>query len=182
MPLLIALGLAFGAILLAILLMPISLLQRYRVGTSRRQARGWIITLNFAAVTFSACVFLVSAAVTNIWIPDAFRYAMGGLAAGSLLGIVGLLLTRWEYSPRGLYYTPNRWLVLAITLLVSARIAYGFWRSWQAWRLAAGDTSWIVSSGVAGSLAAGAVVLGYYLIYWFGVRRRNNRAYPRYPR
>jgi hypothetical protein len=46
------------------------------------------------------------------------------------------------------------------------------WRSWQAWRLAAGDTSWIVSSGVAGSLAAGAVVLGYYLTYWFGVRRR----------
>ena len=175
MPLLIALGLAFGAIFLAIALMPLSLVQRYRVGTSRRQARGWIVAVNFGAVLFSACVFLVSAAVTSIWIPDAFRYAAAGLAAGSFLGIVGLWLTRWEFSGRGLHYTPNRWLVLAITLLVSARIAYGFWRSWQAWRLAAGDTTWIAASGVAGSLAAGAVVLGYYLMYWFGVRRRLRR-------
>jgi hypothetical protein len=30
-------------------------------------------------------------------------------------------------------------------------------------------------SGVAGSMAAGAVVLGYYLVYWFGVRRRFKR-------
>ena len=176
MPLLIALGLAFGAILLAILLMPISLVQRYRVGTSRRQARGWVITINLAAIVFSACVFLVSAAVTNIWIAGAFRYALGGLVGGSVLGIVGLLLTRWEYSPRGLHYTPNRWLVLAITLIVSARIAYGFWRSWQAWRLAEGDTSWIAASGVTGSLAAGAVVLGYYLTYWLGVRQRTRGA------
>jgi hypothetical protein len=174
-PLLIALGLAFGAILLAIALMPLSLVQRYRVGTSRRQARGWVIGINLAAVLFSVCVFLVSAAVTNIWIPDALRYASAGLAAGSLLGIVGLWLTRWEFSGWGLHYTPNRWLVLAITLLVSARIAYGFWRSWQAWRLAAGDTTWLAASGVAGSFAAGAVVLGYYLVYWVGVRRRLRR-------
>jgi hypothetical protein len=174
-PLLIALGLAFGAILLAIVLMPISLVQRYRVGTSRRQARGWIITLNLTAVTISTGIFLASAAVTNVWVPDAFRYAVTGLAAGSLVGIVGLWLTRWEHSARGLHYTPNRFLVLAITVIVSARIAYGFWRSWQAWRLAEGDVSWIAASGVAGSLAAGAVVLGYYVTYWVGVRRTLRR-------
>jgi type VI protein secretion system component VasK len=108
-------------------------------------------------------------------VPDAFRYAASGVAAGCALGIVGLWLTRWELSARALHYTPNRWLVLAVTLVVTARLLYGFWRSWQAWRLAAGDTSWVAASGVAGSLAAGAVVLGYYLAYWVGVRRRLNR-------
>ena len=35
--------------------------------------------------------------------------------------------------------------------------------------------SWFVAAGVAGSMAAGAVVLGYYLTYWIGVRRRYRR-------
>jgi hypothetical protein len=86
--------------------------------------------------------------------------------------MIGLLLTRWEAEPGALHYTPNRWLVLAITLVVTARLAYGFWRGWQAWRAGIAGNSWFVASGVAGSMAAGAVVLGYYLVYWMGVRRR----------
>ena len=175
MPLLFVLGAFVLVILAAIVLVPVSLVQRYRVGTARRQARGWFVTLNFVGVLLSVVIFLTGAAVTNVWVPDAFTYTLAGLGGGCALGLIGLLLTRWEVTPRSLYYTPNRWLVLAITLVVTARIAYGFWRTWQAWRAAAGDTSWIAASGVAGSLAAGAVVLGYYLAYWFGVRRRLNR-------
>jgi hypothetical protein len=62
--------------------------------------------------------------------------------------------------------------VLAITLVVTARLIYGFWRSWHAWQSTPGDTSWLAASGAAGSLAAGALVLGYYLAYWAGVWRR----------
>ena len=78
-------------------------------------------------------------------------------------------------TPASLHYTPNRWLVLAITLVVSSRLVYGMWRSWHAWHARADDTSWIVASGAGGSLAAGAVVLGYYLAYWLGVRVRIER-------
>ncbi len=175
MPLLIALALACAAILLAIALMPLSLVQRYRVGTARRQARGWFVTLNLVGVIFSAGLFLAGAAVTTMWVPNALTYASAGLLAGSLLGFVGLWLTRWEFSARGLHYTPNRWLVLAITLVVTGRVLYGFWRTWEAWRLAGADASVVAASGVAGSLAAGAVVIGYYAMYWFGVRRRLTR-------
>jgi len=35
--------------------------------------------------------------------------------------------------------------------------------------------AWTAASGAAGSLAAGAVALGYYLVYWIGVRRRVER-------
>jgi hypothetical protein len=174
-PLLIALAFAAVVMLAAIALMPLSLVQRYRVGTARRQARGWIVTINVVGIALSVFLFVMGAAVTNVWVPNAFRYALMGLAGGGMLGVAGLALTRWEVNSRSLHYTPNRWLVLGITLVVTARILYGFWRSWQAWRLAAGDMSWVAASGVAGSLAAGAVVLGYYLIYWLGVRRRLRR-------
>ena len=162
-------------VLALIVLVPISIVQRYRVGTSRQRARGWLTALNLGALTLSALLFLVSAAFTNIWVPDALRYTVGGLGAGCLLGIAGLWLTRWEPSLGTLHYTPNRLLVLAITLLVAVRVMYGFWRGWESWRAGVSGESWFVAAGVAGSMAAGAIVIGYYLTYWFGVRRRLKR-------
>jgi hypothetical protein len=105
-------------------------------------------------------------------VPHALRYSVLGLLGGFAIGIIGLWLSRWERAPRSLHYTPNRWLVLGVTLVVTARLLYGLWRGWHTWREAPGETSWVAAFGVAGSMAAGAVVLGYYLSYWLGVRRR----------
>ena len=157
---------------LGIALTPLLLVQRYRVGTSRQRARGWLITINVAGLALSALLFLVTAAITNVWVPQAFVYALGGFAAGLGLGVLGLAATRWEMGADAVHYTPNRWLVLAIMVVVSSRLVYGLWRAWQAWRFTDDDTGWLAAAGVAGSLAAGAVVLGYYLAYWLGVRRR----------
>ena len=162
-------------VLALVALLPLSIVQRFRVGTSRRRARGWLATLNLAGVALSVGLFLAGAAVTSIWVPNAFAYSAAGLAAGGLLGGLGLFLTRWESAPDALHYTPNRWLVLGITLLVTARLAYGFWRGWQTWKAGIEGASWVAVSGAAGSIAAGSVVLGYYLIYWMGVRRRVRR-------
>jgi hypothetical protein len=172
---LVALAAALFVVLALIVLTPLSLIQRYRVGTARRMARGWVATLNLLALSLSVVIFLASAAVTNIWVPQALSHSLMGLAAGCALGALGLAMSRWEATPSSLYYTPNRWLVLAITLTVTARVMYGIWRTWQAWRLGLDDPSWVAASGAAGSLAAGAVVLGYYIVYWAGVRRRLRR-------
>jgi len=161
-----------GGVLFVIALMPLSLVLRYRAGTARRPARRWVTTINVVAVAISAALLLMVAGVSSYWVPVAFRYALMGLAGGCLLGLLGLWLTRWEVTPRSLHYTPSRALVLAITLVVTARLIYGFWRSWHAWQTMPGDTSWLAASGAAGSLAAGALVLGYYLAYWAGVWRR----------
>ena len=172
MPIL-ALALLIVAILVAgILLLPLSIVQRYRVGTRRQQARGWLIAINLAGMAMSAAMFLAGSAVSSIWIPNALRYSALGLAAGCTLGVVGLLLTRWEPSPRALHYTPNRFLVLAITLTIAARVAYSFWRAWETWGGMSDRREWLVTWGVAEALGAGGVVIGYYLAYWFGVRRR----------
>ena len=172
---LVALGFVLLVLLAAVVLLPLSLFQRYRVGTARRRARGWVITLNLVALSLSVVLFVVSAAVTNLWIPGAVRYTLGGLAVGWALGLVGLALSRWEPTAGGLYYTPNALLVLGVTLVVTARVLYGFWRSWQTWQAGVEGTSLLVTFGVAESMAAGAVVLGYYLTYWIGVRRRMRR-------
>ena len=115
-------------------------------------------------------LFVLGAAVTNFWAPHALVYTALGWAIGALLGFVGLWLTRWESDDEPLHFTPNRWLVLAILLAVAARIGYGFWRAWEAWQSGFAGQSWVVAR--AQSLAAGAVVLGYYLVFWTGVRRR----------
>jgi hypothetical protein len=172
MPLVVLAGVLVVVGLTFVALMPLSLVVRYRAGTARRLARGWLAVANVLGFALSAGLLLLVAAVTSAWVPDAFSSACIGLAGGVLLGLLGLWLTRWEHAPRSLHYTPNRWLVLAIMLVVTSRMAYGFWRSWHAWRSAADDTSWLASSGAAGSLAAGAVVLGYYLMYWTGLWRR----------
>jgi len=175
MPLLILPLLLVLALFAVAALIPVSIVQRYRLSTSRQRARGWLTTINLIGLVLSAILLLASASVTTIWVPGTVTYTATGLAAGAVLGIVGLWLTRWEPSTDALHYTPNRLLVLGVMLVVAARLFYGFWRGWQSWRAGMQGESWFVAAGVAGSMAAGAVVLGYYLAYWIGVRRRYRR-------
>jgi hypothetical protein len=172
---LVAVAVALAVVLAVIALVPLSLVLRYRASTARRLARGWVAVVNVVAVALSAALFLVVAAVTSFWVPEAFTYSLMGLAGGALLGMLGLASSRWETTPESLHYTPNRWLVLAIMLVVTSRMAYGLWRGWHTWHSVPGDTSWLAASGAAGSLAAGAVVLGYYLAYWTGLWHRVKR-------
>ena len=172
MPLLIALALIVAAFVFAVAMVPFMLALRFHHGTRRRRARVWVATLNALSLGISATIFMTSAAITTRWVAYSFSSAALGLACGAILGILGLLLTRWERSDAALFYTPNRLLVLGITLIVTFRIAYGFWRGWNAWRATQDGTSWVAAIGIPGSLAVGALVIGYYFVYWAGVRSR----------
>jgi hypothetical protein len=158
-----------------LLAMPFLLFVRYRTGTARRLGRRWVATLNLVMIVFSAVLFLDAAAITSLWVSDAFRYALFGLMGGCLLGLLGLALTRWEQTPQALHYTPNRWLILIITLAVAARLLYGLWRLFPGWRTSGSDPWWLERAGIAGSLALGAILLGYYVTYAAGVRWRLKR-------
>lgn len=174
MPLLLIVLALIVLLALFALSLPFSLVQRYRLGTSRRMARGWVITINFFSMILSAGILLVVAAISYAWLPKALPFTLMGLAGGCILGLLGLFLSRWEATHQNLHYTPNRGLVLSIVLVVTARLIYGFWRAWDAWR-SPDNTSWLAASGAAGSMAAGAVVIGYYLTYWAGVQYRLRR-------
>ena len=162
-----------------IALMPFILIQRYRVGSARRMARPWMAAFNFWVMLFSAICFLAGAAVTAFWVPRAFNGAVAGVLLGLALGVVGLVLTRWESTPATLHYTPNRWLVLIVTFIVSARVLYGLWRSWTVAEAGIYGTPMVLAFGIPESLAAGGMVIGYYVAYSVGVRRRIRRWQPR---
>jgi hypothetical protein len=149
---------------------PFLLYLRYRTGTMRRRGRPWIANINLASLALSAALLVWVAALTTFWVPLAFSYSLAGLFTGFLLGLLGLASTRWEITPGGLHYTPNRWLILLLTLAVVTRLLYGLWRLWHAWHTTGRDASWLASAGVAGSMAVGAVVVGYYFVYFAGVR------------
>src|ERR1044072_703448 len=104
------------AIVAFIISIPLLLVLRYRLGAARRPARRWIATMNVLSPLASAALFIWVAAMTNFWVPNAFRYSLIGFITGVLLGLLGLRLTRWETTSRALYYTPSRALVILIKI------------------------------------------------------------------
>jgi hypothetical protein len=158
--------LAFAGVIL------LSLALRYRAGTARRQGRRWIATMNVWATIFSAALFLCFSFLMSFWLGPTLRFALAGMAVGALLGLLGLLLTRWESHPEGLFYTPSRWLALLLVLAIAARLIYGWWHATHA----GGTQHWLASaSGTQLSIAVAAGLIGYYLIYAIGVRIRVTR-------
>ena len=157
-------------LVLPLVLVPVSIVQRYRLGRRRQRARAWLASLQVLGFAASSGLLMVGAALTSVWVPAALPFSAGGLAGGVLLGLVGVALSRWDDVDGHPGFTPNRWLVLALTLLVVGRLSYGVWRAWHAWTTSGSD--WVASAGVAGSLAAGALLVGYGLGFWAGVRGR----------
>jgi hypothetical protein len=160
--------LAFAGIVL------LSLALRYRAGTARRQGRRWAATMNVWATSFSAALFLCFTFLISFWLGPTLRFALAGMAVGSLLGLVGLMVTRWESQPEGLFYTPSRWLALLVMLAIAARLVYGWWHGLHP--NAPDDQHWLTSaSGTQLSVAVAAGLIGYYLVYAIGVRIRITR-------
>ena len=160
--------LAFAGIIL------LSLALRYRAGTARRQGRGWVTTMNVWMTSFSAVFFLCFTLLLSFYLGPTLRFALAGMALGGLLGLLGLILTRWESHPEGLFYTPSRWLALLVMLAIAARLIYGWWHAMH--RSAPGDQHWLWSaSGTQLSVAVAAGLIGYYLVYAIGVRIRITR-------
>ena len=171
MPLLIVPLVVFGLLSMWVLLLPLSLWLRYRSGTARRRAVWWVANLNFWSLLLSLLLFLAGMVITNLWWSGAMAYASAGVGAGGLTGILGLRLCRFERTPQGLFYTPNRGLVLSLTLLVIVRLAMGlveFWRRWQGRE----SLALIPAFDHASLFAVAGLLLGYYVVFTWGLRRR----------
>lgn len=171
MPLLLIPLLILGFIALWAMLLPLALLQRYRRGKARRRAQGWVVKGNAVLLLISALLFLLGAWIGTRWVDAALPYACIGLGIGVVTGIAGLWSSRFEQTQNGLYYTPNRWLVLSITTLVAARIALSLWQLWQRWQTSDAP-GWQLLNDHASLFAVGGLLLGYYLAYTWGLRSR----------
>jgi hypothetical protein len=157
-----------------LILLPLTLRQRYRYGRARRRAQGWMLGINAWVMLSSVPGLMVMAWLGTRWSADALRDAVLGLGIGAALGGLGLVLTRFEHIDGRLHYTPNRWLVLALTVLVALRIAMGVW---LAWHRMTGDGSdgeaWVQLVDAGGLWGVGGVLLGYAAAYAWGLYRRH---------
>lgn len=132
MPLLLLLPLLVGGLFaLWVVLLPLTITQRYRHGRARRRVQPWAVRINAWLLAVSTLFFLAVAALLGSWIPDALPDAAIGLAIGVGVGVLGLRLDRLESTPEGLFRTPNRWLLLVMSLLLAARILMGLWLAWN---------------------------------------------------
>lgn len=170
MPLLLLIPvLVIGVVALWALLLPVSLVQRYRMGKRPRRAVGWVVKANAWLLLPSALLFVVSAWMSSPWVPGATLHSLSGLGLGVLLGICGLWTSRFEWREGKLHYTPNAWLILLLALVVLARIGVGLWLLASRWRHV--DMPALLADH-AGLFAAGGVLVGYTLAYAWGLKRR----------
>lgn len=160
-----------GVFALWVVLLPLAITQRYRHGRARQRVQAWAVGANAWLLALSALVFLASAWGLGHWMPGALRDAVAGLGAGVLVGVAGLRLDAFEATPQGCFRTPNRWLVLGLSLLLAARVVMG---AWLAWRDAAGSDTlqWLTRGGLLG---VAGVLLGYALATAWGLRARMRR-------
>ncbi|QBG90853.1 hypothetical protein [Xanthomonas oryzae] len=160
MPLLLAIALAvIIALAVFVVLFPLALLQRFRMGTARRQARGWLLMINLVSAGMSSVLFLIFSLIAAAFWPGAISHAAFGWACGLALGVLALRLTRFERTTQGLFYRPNLWLVLALTALVVVRVIAGMVQGWRsAWQ----TEGWLSHASL---LSAAGVLLGDALAY-----------------
>jgi hypothetical protein len=171
MPVLIIPLLLATMLLLWLVLLPLSLWQRYRYGKARRMARPWLVAMNAWGLLLSVAMFVAVSAISAIWWPGSLSYAAAGLGGGVIVGVLGLVITRFEITPLGLFYRPNPWLTLALTLLIAGRVAMGFVQVYRQWRGGATE-SFLAALDHASLLAVAGLLLGYYLAYAWGLKWR----------
>ena len=98
---------------------------------------------------------------------------LAGLAAGGVLGVVGMRMTQFETVDGSHWYTPHPGIGLALTALMLGRLAYRF----VAVRATAVAVAASDASGLANlqrsplTLAIAGLLIGYYLAYNVGLLR-----------
>ena len=94
---------------------------------------------------------------------------LGGSAIGIALGLYGLRTTRFERTPIGVFYQPNAYLGIALSLLLLGRLAYRF-----APLLGTGDLDSLAAADFTRSpltLVLVGVLASYFVTYAVGLLR-----------
>ena len=177
MPVLLLLPLLVLAVVaLWALLLPLSLIQRYRSGRKRRRVAGWAVSVNAWLVLVSVLAFFIGAWMATRWLPEALQLAAAGFGAGIALGVINLLVSRTEVEGGRLHVTPSAALMLVLTLLVAVRIALGIWQLFEhgfEWHPIQREERWFLRPDSL--FALGGLLLGHYFAWCWGLRARLRR-------
>jgi hypothetical protein len=146
---------------------------RRMIGRQRlSRVRPWITLAIFSIVL----VLLAYAARAHV---ERLEWMAAGFTAGGLLAAYGLRLTRFEPTPQGLFYTPNAYLGIALSLLFFGRLVYRVTEVYAISTAASPTPPAFASSPL--TLATFGLIAGYYVTYAVGLmlwRNRELRAQP----
>ena len=102
-----------------------------------------------------------------------------GLLVGAVLGVYGLHLTRFDDTPQGRTYTPNRTMGFVLAALLLGRLAYRFAVLASARSQAMADpTAMTALQRSPLTFAIFGVLVGYYLSYYGGLLWRTRQPPP----
>lgn len=173
MPLLVVL------VLVVLLLLPLLLVagllapwQRYRLGKRPRRVRPWYVVLNLWLLLAGSLFMLGWTALAQYWMADAWLMAVAGWLAGLVLGTLHVATSRHHRQDGQYHVTPNAWIVLALAVLVLARLLVVGWQLAEHgldWRSHA-QAAWYLRP--ASLFAVAALLLGHGLAWYWGLRRR----------
>lgn len=159
-------------ILVPVCLVPLAVRQPYRVGVARQPQGAWAATLLVVSFSAAAVALMSTAAELGRLAAKAQPAVLGALGIGVLLGLLAYMLSTWQNHRGVIYFHPNQRVTLVIASLAMLRVAYGVWRIWSASGGVTVDPRWMTSVGMAGTLAAAALLTGYGLGFWGAVRLR----------
>ena len=139
---------------------------RRMVGRQRlSRARPWI-TLGIFSTVIVALVFAAHGH------PERLVWLAAGAPVGACLGLYGLHLTRFEPTPHGLFFTPNAWLGIAMSVLFFGRMLYRLVEVYTITRTH--GTPHFLGSPL--TLAIFGLIAGYYVVYALGLLRWSRRS------
>jgi hypothetical protein len=101
--------------------------------------------------------------------PDRLWCLAGGIGLGYLLGLFGLNKTRFEPTPKGLFYTPNVHLGIALSGLFIVRIIYRLFEVYAIEPTEPHGMRDFAHSPL--TLAVFGLLAGYYITYAIGLIR-----------
>ncbi|HYU30831.1 MAG TPA: hypothetical protein VEW48_01595 [Thermoanaerobaculia bacterium] len=156
----------FILILLPLLAWRVYMRFRRMVGRQRlSKARPWITLGIFSTVIVVLMVFAAQGHTQSLW------GIAAGLPVGAGLALYGLRITRFEPTPQGLFYTPNAYLGIAMSLLFFGRILYRLVEVYQI--TAAHARPDFMKSPL--TLSVFGLIAGYYTVYAIGLLLWRNR-------
>ena len=143
------------------------LYRRFRANFGRQPVQQTRMVVRLLILALVIGIFMMAAMRS----PPALQAAAGGLAAGILLGVLGVRLTRFESDAQGRYYTPNSYIGGAVTLLLVTRLAYRMFSMYSSPQLAPPPGTDPLAAMTQSPLTLIFVMLtvGYYLMYTAGV-------------
>jgi hypothetical protein len=143
--------------------------RRIRHNTGRHLVRPGRMT--FRIVLFSLITILL-AGVSHHQTRSMLGLA-GGLAAGALVGLFGVHLTRFETTGEGTFFLPNTYLGIAVSFLLVARLMYRVTLLYAVANETENKEPAFVLTPF--TLFTFGLLAGYYITYYLGIFIRSDR-------